>query len=1090
MESGRASAVGLRLLAGLALGTFAASTPPPTPAQTGAPANPNTLRAVTAVNDQQVWAVGDRGTILRSVDGGQTWLECGAEVAISSRQESLDPVASRLLNQVRATAGTTQKPVQQTIRRSVDFGLSCVSFLDSKRGWAVGGTPHSLAGSVRGRILTTEDGGATWQEMPSAGMPLLRRMVMSSQLHGWAMGWPGSLLCGGGFETADGGRSWTAVANDSPPWIDGDRKGQNAVAVAADGWLWRLEQGVTEPAVILERSAAALKRVRLVDEHRGWAVGSDGTLLTTQDGGRSWNAPGLSESQRRLLSGFDFHALAVSEGAVLFAGSPGAAVFRLDPATGELEVKPTGTAATIYDLTVAGGTAWGVGERGLILASVDQGRNWSIQRGGAAEAALLTVAVGANDAAWELHARFAAEEGLATVACRMDFDRKPEVPGAWFVEAALRGGAADAFTMMPPPGQAAPDERVERQVQRLAIVLRQCRPLAVVANQSTAPGANGARIDVHALLDRAVRLAASESELPASSAAGMPPWQTPLVATGEAIGTGDWTLDPAAWLTRTGRTVADHALISRALCGMNWLSPARMAYRLTGTSPGSLAGRNEGLLPARTIGPERRFIGAQPSAFNPGLAGVARATGKAAEIEQLAAASIGTARDRLSWRGQVNLWAGQVDDEQAGVWLAQLALRCLELGRLELASDAVGQLLAGHPRHPLARECALWLASLTSSHEAATTLAAPPQGWNPAGLSLRLDEQVRQAGFPEDPELVATQDGVQHLIWTPEMSGRGRAASPGVVRQASAAESASAVPGIAWQELTARFNQISGAFPELANHPRMLLGQAQLVRHVSGDQAADSIYRRIVSEAGGVDADVLSVARRERMRIDPAGVGPAAPWNCAPAAERPSLDGQLDDDLWSGMLATGKVELIPVRDPDKPGLVRTDYLLLAYDRQFLFCAGRIARVQSGSAPAAAAPAPRERDGLNSRRDHVRIMVDVDRDGAWPFWLAMDETGGLADGVGTLKSWNPQWFVASATEGPAAWTFELAIEWRQLGLAGPPAAGESLGVALSRSPASNWTDGWDTPCPPIGLDPDRLSVPSGGAADYRLLGFGE
>eukprot|EP00854_Cymbomonas_tetramitiformis_P018097 gene18097-21557_t len=78
------------------------------------------LYAVQCVGDAQVFAVGDRDTILHTDDAGATWR------AQDSR-----------------TAGVT---------------LRAISFVDAVRGWVVGGG----AGDTIARVLHTTDGGATW----------------------------------------------------------------------------------------------------------------------------------------------------------------------------------------------------------------------------------------------------------------------------------------------------------------------------------------------------------------------------------------------------------------------------------------------------------------------------------------------------------------------------------------------------------------------------------------------------------------------------------------------------------------------------------------------------------------------------------------------------------------------------------------------------------------------------------------------------------------------------------------------------------------------------------------------------------------
>ena len=75
------------------------------------------------------WAVGDRGVIWWSEDGGRNW------------QLADSPVNCR---------------------------LESVWFVDEHHGWAVGGWAHPYSHRTSGVILRTENGGRRWTRIPSA----------------------------------------------------------------------------------------------------------------------------------------------------------------------------------------------------------------------------------------------------------------------------------------------------------------------------------------------------------------------------------------------------------------------------------------------------------------------------------------------------------------------------------------------------------------------------------------------------------------------------------------------------------------------------------------------------------------------------------------------------------------------------------------------------------------------------------------------------------------------------------------------------------------------------------------------------------
>ena len=155
-------AFGLTLMIALGLGWFASAQDIVEPqAATMAPMAARALALDVVAVDGVYVAVGERGHILRSSDGGNTWKQV--------------PSPTRSM-------------------------LTGVSFIDSSHGWAVG---HDTA------ILRTTDGGESWELVhwtPENEEPLFDVIFFDAE-HGFAIGAYGSF-----FVTSDGGESWTFEA--------------------------------------------------------------------------------------------------------------------------------------------------------------------------------------------------------------------------------------------------------------------------------------------------------------------------------------------------------------------------------------------------------------------------------------------------------------------------------------------------------------------------------------------------------------------------------------------------------------------------------------------------------------------------------------------------------------------------------------------------------------------------------------------------------------------------------------------------------------------------------------------------------------
>src|SRR5580765_87176 len=107
------------------------------------------LTAVTFVDADRGWAVGDRGVIWHTKDGGRNW---------------------KLQN-----SGVTCR-------------LEAVQFLDGDVGIAVGGWTQPYTHQTHGVVLRTRDGGKSWQSTPGLPLPGLKNVRMFDIRQGWALG--------------------------------------------------------------------------------------------------------------------------------------------------------------------------------------------------------------------------------------------------------------------------------------------------------------------------------------------------------------------------------------------------------------------------------------------------------------------------------------------------------------------------------------------------------------------------------------------------------------------------------------------------------------------------------------------------------------------------------------------------------------------------------------------------------------------------------------------------------------------------------------------------------------------------------------
>ncbi len=298
------------------------------------------LRGISAVNEQVVWASGTKGTYLRTQDGGSTWQL--AQVPGAGELDFRDIHAVDARTAYILSSGEGDK---SHIYKTVDGGGHWIlqlanpdpkGFFDALAFWDSG---HGIAlgDPVDGHfvIFTTDDGGARWvrQQTPLA-MPNEGAFAASGTcliVRGkrdafFATGGPGGARV---FHSRNRGESWTIVQapirNDAAGAgifslafsdakngiaVGGDYKNANDdqrnVAVTADGGkIW------TPP--LNEHPKGYRSAVAFVRPRKLWiTVGTTGSDYSA-DGGRTW----------KRFDTVGYNAIAVSSGAAWTVGPQG-----------------------------------------------------------------------------------------------------------------------------------------------------------------------------------------------------------------------------------------------------------------------------------------------------------------------------------------------------------------------------------------------------------------------------------------------------------------------------------------------------------------------------------------------------------------------------------------------------------------------------------------------------------------------------------------------------------------------------------------------------------------------------------------------
>ena len=505
------------------------------------------LADVCFVEERHGWAVGDRGTIWHTEDGGRRW---------------------HLQNS------------------GVTCPLNSVCFLDATTGWAAGGRSHPYTHGSAGVLLMTRDGGRHWHHDPKMLLPALKRIGFFDARHGWAVGCPSAMYPTGVFTTADGGRSWQPLSGRRmTAWLAGDFLHPHTAALAGrQGTTGMVQRGGIQPSRVGNFGLRSLERLKLVAPVHGWLVGDGGLVMMTGDLGASWQTP-PGQLPDGTAHHFDFAAMAVRGPRCWIAGSPGTKVFHTSDAGRTWNAAATGTSLPIHGLAFADDRhGWAVAALGTILATDDGGLSWRRQRCGGTRAALAGVFAEPQHVPLELLARLCGDEGYLGVVEVLG-RRRGELPGGGEADAAdrlheavLRVGASDARTAWRfPLRQAgldfataqiieawdrANDARGLDELQRHVVrQIRLWRPEVIVTHDASPRGDNPLRHVVNQVVLQAVERAADATSFPGQiTHAGLEPWKVKKVyAALEPPSRGPTELTTAKLATRLGRSLAEVA---------------------------------------------------------------------------------------------------------------------------------------------------------------------------------------------------------------------------------------------------------------------------------------------------------------------------------------------------------------------------------------------------------------------------------------------------------------------------------------------------------------------------------------------------
>jgi len=233
------------------------------------------FRGLCAVSATVAWASGTRGTVARTIDGGKTWSAstvAGAEALDFRDVKAMDANTAYVLSIGKGEQSRIYKTTDGGAHWALQFtNTSAEGFFDAMAFWD---RDHGIAMSdpVAGRflIITTDDGGKTWNHVPATNLP--------------------PAIQGEGGFAASG--TCITVQGKSNVWVATGGAVARVFRSTDRGRTW----SVATTPIASGIESAGIFSIAFKDATHGIIVGGDyrkpteagDNVATTSDGGRTW----------------------------------------------------------------------------------------------------------------------------------------------------------------------------------------------------------------------------------------------------------------------------------------------------------------------------------------------------------------------------------------------------------------------------------------------------------------------------------------------------------------------------------------------------------------------------------------------------------------------------------------------------------------------------------------------------------------------------------------------------------------------------------------------------------------------------------
>jgi photosystem II stability/assembly factor-like uncharacterized protein len=976
------------------------------------------LRAVQFLDRNHGIAVGDHGVVWLTLDSGKTW--------------------DRMKSGCKAS-------------------LRAVCFVNPLQGWIVGRSELSGDVGSTGTVLTTADGGLTWTEVNTTSLPGLNVVKFFDEKMGIVAGDGCDTNPSGLYVTDDGGRTWAGIPGPrTTSWTCGHF---DNLSNGALGGVWsklvQYTKGQQQTADVDALGGRAVRGMTF-NGRNGVAVCDGGVILTTTNAGGKWAMAdtGLSADA---MACWDLRCVVNVGKTIWVAGRPGTVVLKSSDFGRTWQICKTGWKLPLHAVCAISDTeAWAVGEAGAILKTTDGGQKWTVQRCGGDRAAVLFAhasyrglpadvlgVVGGKDGYFAATTILTSADSTAGGKRCLDEFR---------LGAATRtaGGVGSEYGWMFPVFAHLSDSKPEdllaawdrmgdgkaedRLVRQLVLAMRMWTPDVVVCDPMTNTTGPAEQL-VSAAVKKAFQMADDPNTCPEQiEILGLKPVAPKKLY---AIAPEPSTDAPVKY---------DHTQFAKTLLNtvQGYTEPA---FAILSPERSPPAARYFWLISHRIPGCESHSELTTGLAFAEGGSARRRLPDFHPSMEEGFAKLKAAVDSRRTLEMVIRTASTQAAAEKAMAMTAD-ALKKMPDDIACRTAVGLGRCLASEGKWVAARELFLLAAARYGTFpEAAEAVRWLGRYYASAEARRRADQEnfvvMRYGGW-----VSSDNNDVKQASRT----------EPQIVTQTARFTDAEAAH--TWSKACLEMESKLKAFgPAYTRDPAMLLSALSARRQLglTGD-AAEMVgtYFQTSPDAKEMKpgTDLWRDCFAAELWLQNRGAVATQPKPfalCPKVANKPYLDGKLDDDCWK--------ERKPIKAKTASGNMN-GYTTKAYfvsDDEYLYFAVDCTHPEGKALPKADT---RRRDDDLRGKDRVDILLDVDRDYQTYYRLQVDQRGCVADDCWGDPTWNAKWFVA-VEPTPTGWTAEIAIHRSELIGTGFK-AGATWGMNVTRVVPGTGCQTWSGP----------------------------